>query len=79
MTIAQAARPTLHPTREQIAEAIRRVPTTYDGDPLGVHLSLSQNVQNLPRGVDESRRIVGEMCLDAADAVLKLLNAEPTP
>ncbi|MGM0584259.1 MAG: hypothetical protein ACQEUZ_06380 [Pseudomonadota bacterium] len=60
--------------REKIARAIYDKPTRFDGDPIGTHLHHSMMIEWSTEGVEDERRVVMQVCEDAADAALSALD-----
>lgn len=56
---------------EHVAKAVRDQPTTFDGDPIGVHLSNSMMIDASTSTIEESRSAVMGVCKDAARAAIK--------
>lgn len=63
--------------REKIARAVYDKATRFDGDPIGVHLGNSMMIDGSAKDAAHLKRIVMQVCEDAADAVLDAL-MEPT-
>lgn len=59
---------------EGVAKAIYDKPSTFDGDPIGYHISESWSLDNL-RDQPEMRAHVMTMCEDAARAAIDYLKA----